>query len=125
VLDDAKVFGKAQVCEAARVYGEAQVFGEAWAWGDAPLPSIDDERKLAREILARLDDGGELKMNTWHTCETTHCLAGWAQTLRQKICGSREDQTYEAGVRLLPSLAQYFFADNKTALKALKKLVGG
>jgi hypothetical protein len=21
---------------------------------------------------------GELKMNDWHTCETTHCRAGWA-----------------------------------------------
>ena len=29
-------------------------------------------------ILAAIDGGGALAMGDWHTCETTHCRAGWA-----------------------------------------------
>jgi hypothetical protein len=27
------------------------------------------------------DNGNQLDMSTWHTCETTHCRAGWVVTL--------------------------------------------
>jgi hypothetical protein len=38
--------------------------------------------KLDAQILERIESGqGELDMGTWHTCETTHCRAGWAVTL--------------------------------------------
>ena len=33
---------------------------------------------LHRRILAAIDAGGKLNMGYWHTCETTHCRAGWA-----------------------------------------------
>jgi hypothetical protein len=33
---------------------------------------------LHRRILAAIEAGGTLEMSTWHTCETTHCRAGWA-----------------------------------------------
>ena len=36
---------------------------------------------LDRKILAAVEAGGELKMDTWHECATTHCRAGWAITL--------------------------------------------
>ena len=41
---------------------------------DAPfaVPNID------AQILARIETDGKLNMNNWHTCETTHCRAGWA-----------------------------------------------
>jgi hypothetical protein len=29
-------------------------------------------------ILRAIEAGGELDMGDWHTCETTHCRAGWA-----------------------------------------------
>lgn len=32
----------------------------------------------ARILAACSADGCSLKMNDWHTCETTHCRAGWA-----------------------------------------------
>jgi len=39
------------------------------------IPHID------AAILAAVDTGGNLEMGNWHTCQTTHCLAGWAITL--------------------------------------------
>jgi hypothetical protein len=46
------------------------------ALGDVPVvPAID------AAILARIEAGGRLEMSAWHTCETTHCRAGWAIAL--------------------------------------------
>ena len=40
------------------------------------VPDID------RVIAAAISDGiGKLNMETWHTCKTTHCRAGWAVVL--------------------------------------------
>ena len=39
------------------------------------VPSID------AAILAAIEAGGALEMGQWHTCQTTHCRAGWAITL--------------------------------------------
>jgi uncharacterized protein YjbI with pentapeptide repeats len=44
--------------------------------GGAPIvPNID------AAILAAIEAGGKLDMAQWHTCDTTHCRAGWAITL--------------------------------------------
>jgi uncharacterized protein YjbI with pentapeptide repeats len=38
--------------------------------------------RLDAQILERIESGqGKLYMYAWHTCETTHCRAGWAVTL--------------------------------------------
>lgn len=44
----------------------------------ATLPTIVRVKNLNRKILRAIDGGGELNMGAWHTCETTHCRAGWA-----------------------------------------------
>ena len=36
------------------------------------IPHID------AAILQAIDAGGKLNMGDWHSCETTHCRAGWA-----------------------------------------------
>jgi uncharacterized protein YjbI with pentapeptide repeats len=47
---------------------------------DAPLV-----RNLDRKILRAIESGeGSLYMGTWHSCETTHCRAGWAVALAGK-----------------------------------------
>jgi uncharacterized protein YjbI with pentapeptide repeats len=44
---------------------------------DAPLV-----RNLDAKILRAIESGeGSLDMTQWHTCETTHCRAGWAVAL--------------------------------------------
>ena len=54
-------------------------------WGanlrDADIPIVPN---LHQSILAALEAGGELDMRKWHTCETTHCRAGWAIHLAGK-----------------------------------------
>ena len=45
-------------------------------WGDlSAFPLIEN---LDAKILAAIEAGGELNMRDWHTCDTTHCRAGWA-----------------------------------------------
>ena len=39
------------------------------------IPNIDTS------ILVAIEAGGSLDMKAWHTCQTTHCRAGWAITL--------------------------------------------
>jgi hypothetical protein len=40
------------------------------------VPVVD---QIDTQILALVEAGkGVLEMNAWHTCETTHCRAGWA-----------------------------------------------
>ena len=47
----------------------------------ANLPPIPVVEQLDSKILAAIEGGGRLKMETWHTCETTHCRYGWAITM--------------------------------------------
>src|ERR671925_240447 len=43
------------------------------------VPIVEDlDRKMAEVALAATDS---LNMCAWHSCETTHCRAGWAITL--------------------------------------------
>lgn len=45
------------------------------------LPSAPVVESIDAAILEAIDGGGCLAMNAWHTCETTHCRAGWAVNL--------------------------------------------
>jgi uncharacterized protein YjbI with pentapeptide repeats len=47
----------------------------------AYLPTKQKIDNLDGKILAAIDAGGALRMDEWHTCESTHCRAGWAITL--------------------------------------------
>ena len=40
-----------------------------------PIPRIESIHQKLRDAVKA--DGCALKMNDWHTCETTHCRAGW------------------------------------------------
>ena len=42
--------------------------------GPPPVPVIDD---IDAKVYAAVSQPGALNMSTWHTCETTHCRAGW------------------------------------------------
>ena len=48
---------------------------------DAKLPSIAKIDNLFTQIHDRIKDGCDLEMDSWHTCETVHCIAGWAVVL--------------------------------------------
>src|ERR1051326_1631631 len=73
-----KVFvGRASKADTRAVLTGAVLTGAVLAGADIPVvPDID------ATIYAAITDGkGELQMGAWHTCETTHCRAGWAITL--------------------------------------------
>jgi uncharacterized protein YjbI with pentapeptide repeats len=51
----------------------------------AKLPIVSMEPDLIAKILERVEaEPSCLSMETWHACETTHCLAGWAVTLHSQ-----------------------------------------
>ena len=59
------------------------------ATGLPPAPTV---KAIDRHILAAVQaDGGAMPMDTWHTCETQHCRAGWAITLAGEAGRSLED----------------------------------
>jgi hypothetical protein len=87
------------------------------------VPVID---ALDVKILQALQSGGALKMDAWHTCETTHCRAGWAVYLAgsagnelEKKYGSQRAgyMIYMASTGRVP----YFFASNETALADIRE----
>jgi hypothetical protein len=41
-------------------------------------------KHLDAKILKAIESGGKLQMDSWHTCETTHCRGGWAVVMAGK-----------------------------------------
>jgi len=66
-----------------------------------------------------------LDMSTWHTCETTHCIAGWACHLAEN--GEELEERYDtqiAGLLLLGAEAHsHFFDGDQTAKEYLKSVL--
>lgn len=70
-----------------------------------------------------------LDMAAWHTCETTHCRAGWVVHLagepgyeleRKTSAAFAAQQIYKAsGYRINPNR---FYDDNEAALEDMRKL---
>jgi len=83
------------------------------------LASKEEEMAEAQRILNLLEDPrNQLMMDDWHTCETSHCLAGWS-------CPHLHDPSPEAS-RKLPTLTKYFFEYSNTfAFAALVRVAKG
>ena len=58
-----------------------------------------------------------LENSRWHTCATTHCIAG--HYLPQ------EENPGPKASRELPTLARYFFASNDEAIAAIERVAKG
>ena len=91
------------------------------------VPFIKDIHKAIYEAVSR---PGALDMSTWHTCETTHCRAGWVITLAGEAGAAMEFcMGTPAAAALIylksdPNLEKIpdFYAANKTALADMKRL---
>ena len=57
-----------------------------------------------------------LNMHDWHACETTHCLAGWAQHL-----SGQPGDTQTVGTALIWPAAHMFFASNAKVREFLER----
>ena len=80
---------------------------------------------LLREIeKIILENPESLEMGSWHTCETTHCLAGWACHLNPVAKGL--EKTHGAAIAGLLTLGYeahaYFFKENEETIEWLKTI---
>lgn len=93
---------------------------------DADLSFVPKIDSLDAKIFSAIQTGGILEMSTWHTCDTTHCRAGWAIHLAgdfgkmlETIYGSCAAGAliYQANTGRIPN----FYASNEDALADIKK----
>ncbi len=92
------------------------------------LPIADDApQRLQAVAAAVLDgDGATLAMGNWHTCDTTHCLAGWAIHQAGTIGKTLESLhgPHMAGLLLLGhEAAGHFYDSDKEATEWLRSVV--
>lgn len=83
-----------------------------------PPACLSFEIKVIKAALAP----NALEMGSWHTCDTTHCIAGWAVHLSGAAGKALEAVTSSscAGALLVPGLAHLFYSSNEEATEALK-----
>jgi uncharacterized protein YjbI with pentapeptide repeats len=94
----------------------------------ANIPTVEN---IDAKILAEIEAGGKLDMRLWHTCETTHCRAGWAIALAGKPGKELEEKVgsnaagaliYAASRPGLP--VPNFFATDEEAMADIRKCAG-
>lgn len=86
---------------------------------DAANLNLQIEDGLIQKIAIAVNaDKKALGMGRWHTCDTTHCIAGWAVTLAKN--GKELEEKYGtqiAGLMLLGVDAHSHFFDTNEAAK--------
>jgi hypothetical protein len=92
------------------------------------IPVIED---IHKKVYAAVCQPDALEMDTWHTCQTTHCRGGWVVTL-----AGEEGKRLEAfhGTALAAQLIYResghpinpcrFYDSNEEAMADMKKLAG-
>jgi hypothetical protein len=87
--------------------------------------AADAPARLLAVARAALQPGA-LYMNDWHTCETTHCISGWAVHLAGEVGRVLETAVgvHMAGLYLLGvEAAGHFYDTNKEATKYLQSVI--
>mgnify|MGYP000658954062 CR=1 FL=1 len=86
------------------------------------VPGLDQKMREACEIP------GSLNMCTWHTCETTHCRAGWAVVLAGEAGRALEDQISTPTAAALIYASTYldrkipdFYTNNGDAMQDIRR----
>ena len=93
----------------------------------AARPDVPVVERLDAQVLEAVKSGGgTLEMGSWHTCETTHCRAGWAIHLAGPSGADLESLVGPEHAGRLIYLASTgrvpdFFADNDAALEDIKR----
>lgn len=92
----------------------------------ATHPDVPVVECIDAKILAAIEAGGRLDMSNWHSCETTHCRAGWAITLAGAPGAALEAKygAFRAGhmiYRASTGRAPHFFATDERALADIRR----
>jgi len=88
---------------------------------DFPIASLEQGASRIAAVAKAALQPNALNMKVWyHTCETTHCIAGWAIHLAGEEGKALEEKhgTYLAGLSLLGPEAAAHFYDNHFAATA-------
>lgn len=85
--------------------------------------------QIHRAVLEAAEKPNALDMSNWHTCETTHCRAGWVVTLAGKAGKDLEAKTstlfaamqiYKASSSIRVSPPRFYGA-NEVALADMRR----
>jgi hypothetical protein len=90
------------------------------------LPIAADAADRLKAVAAAALQPDALQMSNWHTCGTTHCIAGWAIHLAGEPGRLMESMMGPelAGLLLLGTEAhQHFYDRNEKALEYLRGVV--
>lgn len=94
--------------------------------GSPPVPVIKD---IHAKVYEAVSQPGALDMSTWHTCETTHCRAGWVVALAGDDGRALEAfHNTDLAARLIYKASGYdinparFHDSNEDALADMKRL---
>jgi len=105
--------------------GRSPIPGEV-AWKIPPTPIIENIHQV---VYAAASAPKALNMSDWHTCDTTHCRAGWVVTLAGEAGRALEEATttLHAAMRIYRASdptwrMSDFFASNESALADMKRL---
>ena len=92
----------------------------------AKIDPIDGHEELLKEVAKHaLAKDDSLEMSAWHTCNTTHCIAGWATYLHPEGAELEgQHGTGIAGLLLLGTEAHsHFYDSNEEARKYLESVL--
>ena len=93
------------------------------------MPETPKIEHIHQRLLEAVTIKGKLDMATWHTCETTHCRAGWIVTLAGKAGEELDEQTspefaakqiYHASSPIRVSPVR-FYETNEVAMADIKR----
>ena len=96
--------------------------------GPPPVPTIEN---IHQRIYDAASSPKSLDMTSWHTCEKTHCRAGWVITLAGEAGKALEKfydtplaamKIYDASSSLPKISPVKFFDDNEAALADMKRM---
>jgi hypothetical protein len=112
-LRDAKLMGAKLTCAKLR---------------SADFTGVPVIKNIHRKVFAAASQDAALDMSVWHTCETTHCLAGWVTTLAGDAGQQLEELIGTDAAAMLiymasdPDLGRLpdFYCDNASALADMK-----
>ena len=90
------------------------------------IPEIKNIHSVVLEAASKPD---ALEMGDWHTCDTTHCRAGWVVTLAGEAGRKLEQQTSTAfasmmiykessDIRVSPNM---YYVTNEESMKDMKR----
>ncbi len=98
--------------------------------GKIGFPVVPIIENIHKKVIEAASGEGALDMSDWHTCETTHCRAGWVVALAGEQGKILEDRTstlfaammiYKDSSPKIKVSPTSFYGENKQALADMER----